>query len=133
MTPEHVYGLLTWAIIPGIIGARLWFVLFPPQILVDQGRDTAWFFENFLDTTDGAIAIWSGGLSIFGAVLGGMLGAYIYLRKNNLPVQEWLDIAGIVLPLAQAIGRWANYVNQELFGEPDYSGLAKVDWSESAP
>lgn len=120
--PEHVYGALTWAIIPGIIFARLWFILFPPASFCAPGvevcRDTAWFFENFFNTTNGAIAIWSGGLSIFGAVIGGFLGAYIYLRRNKLPIPVWLDFAGIVLPLGQAIGRWANYVNQELYGLP---------------
>lgn len=116
--PEHVYGALTWAIIPGIIFARLWFVLFPPQTLVDAGQDTAWYFENFFNTDNGAIAIWSGGLSIFGAVLGGLLGAYIYLRRNKLQTGLWLDLAAVVLPLGQAIGRWANYINDELFGKP---------------
>lgn len=116
--PEHVYGALTWAIIPGIIFARLWFVLFPPIDVVEAGRDTAWFFQNFFDTTDGAIAIWSGGLSIFGAILGGMLGAYIYLRRNKLSVPQWFDIAAIVVPLGQSIGRWANFVNDELYGKP---------------
>ncbi|MDZ4768821.1 MAG: prolipoprotein diacylglyceryl transferase [Chloroflexota bacterium] len=116
--PDHVWGALTWAIIPAIIGARLWFVLFPPADLVAQGRDTAWFLANFFNTTDGAIAIWSGGLSIFGAVFGGLLGAYLYLRRNRLPVPAWLDIAGVALPLGQAIGRWANFINQELYGAP---------------
>ena len=97
--------------------------------------------RNFFDTTDGAIAIWSGGLGIFGAVIGGFGGVWLYLRGSlpfhrlfgrragrllqrffygrrdePLPLGEWLDIAGIALPLGQAIGRWANYVNQELFG-----------------
>jgi phosphatidylglycerol:prolipoprotein diacylglycerol transferase len=116
--PDHVWGALTWAIIPAIIGARLWFVLFPPEELVRRGRDTAWFFQNFFNTTEGAIAIWSGGLSIFGAFLGGLLGAYIYLRRNRLPLPAWLDIAGVAFPLGQAIGRWANAVNQELYGVP---------------
>lgn len=116
--PEHVYGALTWAIIPGIIFARLWFVLFPPETLVAVGQDTQFYLENFFDLENGAIAIWSGGLSIFGAVLGGLLGALVYLRRNKLPVAPWLDIAAVVLPLGQAIGRWANYVNQELYGTP---------------
>ena len=116
--PDHVWGALTWAIIPAIVLARLWFVLFPPATLIDQGMDTAWFFEHFFDTTNGAIAIWSGGLSIFGAVLGGLAGAYLYLRRNKLPVAPWLDIAGVALPLGQAIGRWANFINQELYGLP---------------
>lgn len=116
--PDHVWGGLTWAIIPAIIGARLWFVLFPPAALVEQGMNTAWFFQNITNLQNGPLAIWSGGLSIFGAVLGGMLGGYIYLRRNSLNVGYWLDIAGVTLPLGQAIGRWANFVNQELYGVP---------------
>lgn len=118
MDPEHVWGALTWAIIPAIIGARLWFVIFPPTALVEQGMDTAWFFQNFFNLQNGAIAIWSGGLSIFGAVLGGALGTYLYMRRNKLPLRPWVDIAGVGLPLGQAIGRWANFINQELYGIP---------------
>jgi phosphatidylglycerol:prolipoprotein diacylglycerol transferase len=116
--PDHIWGALTWAIIPAIVGARLWFILFPPASLVAQGQDTAWFFQNFFNTENGAIAIWSGGLHIFGAMLGGLLGAYIYMRRNNLEIPVWMDYAGIAMPLGQAIGRWANYVNQELYGLP---------------
>lgn len=123
--PEHIWGALTWAIIPGIVLARLWFVFFPPVSLTagcataattDICRDTGWFLQNFFDTQNGAIAIWSGGLSIFGAVIGGFLGAYIYMRRNKLQMLPWLDIAGVALPLGQAIGRWANFINQELYG-----------------
>ncbi len=116
--PEHIWGALTWAIIPAIVLARLWFVLFPPVSAVEQGMTTQWFLENFFNTENGAIAIWSGGLSIFGAVIGGFGGAYIYMRRNKLPVWEWTDIAAVALPLGQAIGRWANFVNQELYGSP---------------
>jgi phosphatidylglycerol:prolipoprotein diacylglycerol transferase len=116
--PEHVYGALTWAIIPGIILARLWFVTFPPETMVEAGFDRAYYYSNFFDLNNGAIAIWSGGLSIFGAVLGGLLGTLLYLRRNRLPVAPWLDIAAISLPVAQSIGRWANFVNQELYGIP---------------
>lgn len=181
--PDHIWGALTWAIFPGIVFARLWFVLFPPISLVAgcaadavQGpsttcQDTAWFFANFFNTTNGAIAVWSGGLSIFGAVIGGLLGAWLYFGPlhnrvalffhyiflpvaiifegifwvfkmafqritgrevdafeipkydSNFPIEgmsmnPWLDIAAVTLPLAQAIGRWANYINQELYGLP---------------
>ncbi len=111
--PEHVWGLLTWAIIPGIILARLWFVTFPP---VTSGLTAADYYSNFFDLTNGAIAVWSGGLSIFGAVIGGLIGGILYLRMNGLSVPAWLDIAAVGLPLGQAIGRWANYINQELYG-----------------
>ncbi len=130
--PDHVWGALTWAIIPGIIGARLWFVFFPPASLVlgcfdtDPStvcQDTAWMLQNFFNTQNGAIAIWSGGLGIWGAVLGGLLGMYLYVRRNKLSMAYWLDIAGVVMPLGQAIGRWANFVNQELYG-----GVTTLPW-----
>ncbi len=116
--PDHVWGALTWAIIPAIIGARLWFVLFPSADVVAKGQDTAWMLQNFGNLQNGPLAIWSGGLGIYGAVLGGLLGAYLYFRRHRLPVGYWLDIAGVVLPLGQAIGRWANFVNRELYGTP---------------
>lgn len=125
--PDHIWGALTWAIIPAIVLARLWFVLFPPISLTasctapgvgDGCMDTTWFLQNFFDLQNGAIAIWSGGLSIFGAVIGGFIGAYLYIRRNKLEMWSWLDIAGVSLPVGQAIGRLANFVNQELYGIP---------------
>jgi phosphatidylglycerol---prolipoprotein diacylglyceryl transferase len=134
--PDHVWGAMFGAVILGIIGARLWFILFPPQSLVAAGKDTAWFFQNFFNLQDGAIAIWSGGLHIFGAFLGGFIGAYLYIRQQKLPVGPWLDIAAVVLPLGQAIGRWANYINQELYGRPtgsDWLGIAIESQFRVAP
>lgn len=90
--------------------------------------DRNWYLRNFFDLDNGGIAIWSGGLSIFGALLGGAIGAYLYLKKNNLYVGPWLDIAAIVIPLGQAIGRFANYVNQELFGT-----LTDLPWALHIP
>lgn len=121
--PDHIWGAMFGAVILGIIGARLWYVLFPPETMVARGQDTAWYFENFFNLQNGAIAIWSGGLSIFGAFLGGFIGAYIYIARNKLPLLPWLDIAAVALPLGQFIGRWANYVNNELYGTP-----TGVDW-----
>ncbi len=125
--PDHVWGGLFWAVIFGIIGARLWYILFPPisQTIgcadTDTAtvcRDAAWYLQNFFNTQDGAIAIWNGGLHIFGAFIGGGLAALLYLRVNKEPFGAWLDIAGVALPLGQAIGRIANWVNQELYGVP---------------
>ncbi len=123
--PEHVWGALTWAIIPGIIFARLFFVVFPPisltagcatAVTTDVCRDANWFLQNITNLQQGPLAIWSGGLNIFGAVIGGFLGAYIYIKRNKLALGPWLDIAAVALPLGQAIGRWANFINQELYG-----------------
>lgn len=175
---DHIWGGLTWAIIPGIIGARLWFILFPPISLVagcgiegEVCQNTAWFLENFFDRESGAIAIWTGGLGIFGGMIGAALGVYLYLSQwhnriiglfttiltpllwalqllnwlaakvasvfrgeaqpqfrcqrpasafpdQGMPMSPWLDIAAVSIPLGQAIGRIANYVNQELYGSP---------------
>ncbi|MDX2161471.1 MAG: prolipoprotein diacylglyceryl transferase [bacterium] len=116
--PDHIWGGLTWAIIPAIIGARLWYILLPPISAVEAGQTTQWYFENFFNLQNGAVAIWSGGLHIFGAFVGGFLGALAYIVRNKLSLWFWLDIAGVTLPLGQAIGRWANFINQELYGTP---------------
>ncbi len=74
------------------------------------------------DWTDGGIAgtikIWQGGLSIWGAVAGGALGVIFMARKRHLPTMPLLDVIAPGVVLAQAIGRWGNYFNQELFGRP---------------
>lgn len=116
--PDHVWGGLTWALIPGIIGARLWFVFFPSIEMVERGFTPGWFLTHPFDMVNGPFAIWSGGLGIFGAVMGGVLGIVIYARRNHLSFLQWIDIGAVVLPLGQAIGRWGNYVNQELYGHP---------------
>jgi phosphatidylglycerol:prolipoprotein diacylglycerol transferase len=116
--PDHVWGALTWALIPAIIGARLWFVFFPSVEMVERGFDAQWYLTHPFDLTNGPLAIWNGGLGIFGAVVGGILGIVIYVRRTHIPFPEWIDIGAIVLPLGQAVGRWGNFVNQELYGQP---------------
>lgn len=115
---DHVWGGLTWALIPGVIGARLWFVFFPSQSMVERGFTPGWFLTHPFDMTNGPFAIWSGGLGIFGAVIGGIIGVVLYTRRHRLPFWVWLDIAAVALPVGQAIGRWGNFVNQELYGVP---------------
>lgn len=116
--PDHVWGGLTWALIPGIIGARLWFIFFPSIAMVERGFTPGWFLTHPFDLTNGPFAIWSGGLGIFGAVIGGLIGIALYGRRNHLSTLDWLDIGAVALPLGQAVGRWGNFVNQELYGDP---------------
>lgn len=61
-------------------------------------------------------AVWEGGLAIYGAVIGGVIAAFIFNRWRRISVGELLDIAAPSLILGQAIGRWGNFVNQEAFG-----------------
>jgi phosphatidylglycerol---prolipoprotein diacylglyceryl transferase len=112
--PEIVWDGLVYILIGGIIGARLWHILLPSQTDVAKGLTTSFYLTHPLD----AIAIWRGGVGIPGAILGGGLMLYIFCRRSKLPFAVWADIASPALALGQAIGRWGNFVNQELYGLP---------------
>jgi len=112
--PEIVWDLLVYLVIGGIIGARLWHILTPPPSSIVQNLTTAYYLTHPLD----AIAVWKGGLGIPGAVIGGAAVLYWYTRKHKLSFAEWADIAAPGLALGQAIGRFGNFFNQELYGAP---------------
>jgi phosphatidylglycerol:prolipoprotein diacylglycerol transferase len=112
--PEIVWDLLVYLIIGGVIGARLWHVFTPPPSSIEQGITTAYYLTHPLDL----INLRKGGLGIPGAVIGGVIVLYFYARKHKLNFAEWADIAAPSLALGQAIGRWGNYFNQELYGAP---------------
>jgi len=114
LDPEIVWDSLPWIVIGGVIGARVWHILTPPASMVEQGITTMYYLTHPLD----AIAIWHGGLGIPGAVAGGALALFLYTRKKDLSFLEWADIIAPGLALAQAIGRWGNFVNQEVYGSP---------------
>jgi len=111
---EIVWDGLIWVLIGGILGARIWHLLTPPQSMVEQGITTAWYLSHPLD----ALAIWRGGLGIPGAVIGGAIALFIYCKKHKTDFLMWADIVAPGLALAQAIGRWGNFINQELYGAP---------------
>ena len=111
--PEHVWNVLPWLLIAGIIGARLYHVFSNPV----GGLGWSWYREHPLDI----INFWSGGfrgLGIFGAVIGGFIALVIYLRVRRLNIPRWFDIVIPGVLLAQAMGRFGNFINQELYGPP---------------
>jgi phosphatidylglycerol:prolipoprotein diacylglycerol transferase len=112
--PERVWDIVTWVVIAGVIGARIWHILTPSPSLQAQGITTLFYLTHPLD----AIDIRNGGLGIVGAVAGGALALFFYLRRNRASFLTWVDIIAPGLILAQAIGRWGNFVNQELYGAP---------------
>jgi phosphatidylglycerol---prolipoprotein diacylglyceryl transferase len=114
MNPDQVWDCLPWLLIGGIVGARIWHILTPPPSMVAQGITTMYYLTHPLD----AIAVWKGGVGIPGAVMGGVLALYLYTRSNKSSFAEWVDIIAPGLAIAQAIGRWGNFVNQELYGAP---------------
>ena len=113
--PEMVWDLLVYLIIGGVIGARLWHILTPPPSSIAQGFTTQFYLTHPLD----ALAIWKGGLGIPGTIIGGLVALFFYARRNRtIGFLEWADIAAPSLALGQAIGRWGNFFNQELYGAP---------------
>jgi phosphatidylglycerol:prolipoprotein diacylglycerol transferase len=112
--PDMVWDALPWILITGIIGARLWHVLTPPASMQARGWSSNYYFSHPLD----ALAIWNGGLGIPGAIMGGALALYLYCRKTKVNFGTFVDILAPGLALGQAIGRWGNFVNQELYGAP---------------
>jgi phosphatidylglycerol:prolipoprotein diacylglycerol transferase len=109
--PEHVWNALLVCLILGIVGARLYHVF-----STSQGGAIGWPYYRTHPVD--ILKIWKGGLGIIGAIAGGALGMVVYTRLARLPTLVWLDAASYGVLTAQAIGRWGNYVNQELYGPP---------------
>jgi prolipoprotein diacylglyceryl transferase len=96
-----------WAIPFGILGARFYHVITHPNDYFFEGADLLAVFR-----------IWEGGLAIFGALLFGSFGAYLGARQSGIKFISYLDAVAPGVLLAQAVGRWGNYFNNELFGQP---------------
>ena len=105
---EHIWELLIWGVPFGIVGARLWYVV---NDMLGGGR---YYIDNPLQI----INLPQGGLHFYGAVLFGALGAFIYVKRNNLDFRLFLDAAAPALLIGQALVRPANWINQELYGPP---------------
>jgi phosphatidylglycerol:prolipoprotein diacylglycerol transferase len=116
--PEHLLDALTWGLIGGLVGARLLHVLNPPPSMQVQGLTAGWYLAHPFDLQQGPFAIWNGGLSAVGALLGGLLAVCIFLWRNKLAVWVWADILIFGLLLGAAIASWGNIVNQQLYGPP---------------
>jgi len=114
LNTEIIWDALFWVVLAGIIGARLWHVFTPPPSMVAQGITTKWYLTHPLDMLN----IRSGGLGIPGAVIGGAVALWFYCRSKKMSFLTWADIVAPGVALAQAIGRWGNFFNQELYGKP---------------
>src|SRR4051812_14897644 len=104
--PGAVADIAVWAVPFGLVGARLYHVLTDPEL----------YWGAHGQGTVAALQIWKGGLGIWGGIAGGAVGAYIGARRNDVPFVMLADAVAPGLALAQAIGRWGNYFNQELYG-----------------
>ncbi len=104
---EDITEVVVWAVPFGILGGRLYHVITDPELYFAPGRQPIRAFY-----------VWEGGLGIWGAVALGAVGAWIGCRRRGIRLTDFADAAAPGLVLAQAIGRWGNYFNQELYGAP---------------
>jgi len=102
--PEHVWNALLLCLFGGVIGARLYHVVSS--------------LNYYLAHPGEIFGLRMAGFGIYGAVAGGALGLFIYTRRHGLSFLRWADYTAPGLALAQAIGRWGNFFNQELYGNP---------------
>lgn len=111
--PNYVWDALIWGLLGGIVGARLYHVFTPPPSMLPGYSTEAYFKEPWK-----IIEVWNGGLGIPGGLAGGALGLWLFTLRNKLHFPTWVDLAAPGIAIAQAIGRWGNFVNNELYGQP---------------
>ena len=102
---EELLKATEFALIGGLVGARLYYVAFN----LDYYQAQTWWR---------IFAVWEGGLAIHGGLIGGLLAGGLYVWSRGLPLLTYLDIVAPYLALGQAIGRWGNFFNEEAFGRP---------------
>ncbi|MGI8613483.1 MAG: prolipoprotein diacylglyceryl transferase [Nocardioidaceae bacterium] len=121
--PGTVSDVAVWAIPFGLVGARLYHVVTNPELYFSEGRSPV-----------NALYVWEGGLGIWGAIAVGALGAWIGCRRNGVRLRSYADAVAPGIVLAQAVGRWGNYFNQELFGRPsDLPWALQIDPAHRPP
>ena len=103
-----------WIFLGSVLGARIWHIFTPPDSMIARGITTRYYLTHLWE----AVSIWKGGIGIIGAVLGGTLAILLYARRKGVSAGEWMDILAPGIALAQAFGRWGNFVNQEVYGLP---------------
>ena len=103
---DFMLELFLWVVPIAILFARIFYVVFHPSD----------FPVHSIKDFGSVFAIWEGGITILGAIPGGALGAFIACKRNKVRLTEILDVISPGLVLGQALGRWGNFANQELYG-----------------
>ena len=114
LTEDNVLDLVLWAVPCCILGSRIYYVIFYLDLYRNADGSLDW---------GRIIALWDGGLAIYGTVIAGALVVLIFTRVKKLRFAAMTDLAAMGLLLGQIIGRWANFINREAFG-----GLTDLPW-----
>jgi len=104
-TVEQTDDFLTWATLGVVLGGRLGYVLFYQPL-------------HYLQNPLGALAVWQGGMSFHGGVLGVVAALVLYCRRERIPLLGFADRLAVVVPIGLGLGRIANFINGELWGRP---------------
>ena len=104
--PERIWDMLMYVVIAAIVGARIEYVVVPPH--------WAYYREHLAQ----AFYIWEGGLRIYGASVGGILGVLSYAYLHKIQPLRLLDFAAPGMAAGHAVGRWGNFINSEVYGPP---------------
>jgi prolipoprotein diacylglyceryl transferase len=122
-TPGQVLDISAWAVPFGIVGGRIYHLITSPQAYFGEGGNP-W----------NAFKVWEGGLGIWGAIALGALGAYIGCRRAGVRFLDFVDSAAPGILVAQALGRFGNYFNNEIHGAPTDLpwGLRIYEWDPLA-
>ncbi len=107
--PEMYLDYMLWLVIPAILGARIYYVVFSLKDYVKEG-------QSLKDTILGMINIRGGGLAIYGGVIAGIIVLLIFAKKRKVSVMLMLDTCSMGLLVGQILGRWGNFFNREAFG-----------------
>ena len=107
ISEDNIFDCLLWGIPCGIIGARLYYVIFYLDLFRDSDGKFLW---------GEAIAVWDGGLAIYGGVIAVLLVIFFYTRVKKISFFAMTDLVMMGMLIGQAVGRWGNFMNREAFG-----------------
>ncbi len=118
VSPSQVEGLVLWAAVGLIVGARL------GEIIFYQWPNYSFYLTHPLEI----IAVWRGGMSFHGGLGGAVIAGVIYLKRRGLPLLAFADATFLAVPVGLGLGRWGNFINGELYGR-----VSNLPWAMVFP
>lgn len=114
ISTDDLIDYALFVIIFGIIGARVYYVVFNLDPYIVTSYDSFW--RNLWESVKSMFAVWNGGLAIYGGIIAGIITIIVVSKIKKIPVLKFLDVAAPAVIIGQTLGRWGNFTNQEAFG-----------------